>query len=167
MQQPCPSQEYTIATDTSDWPIGAEFLQADGDGKMHPVVYDGRKIANAEANYTVYEKELLAIEFVLRTEHRYIENGTTTTILTDHESLKYLETTKIPSKRLARWIEEFGEYNLEIYRPGRDAIVPDALSRRPGLIGKAGTGLQGVVSALYGAEEADFVEALRLFFRQL
>ena len=40
-----------------------------------------------------------------------------------------------PSKRLARWIEEFQSYDLDIrYRKGKEAIVPDALSRRPDYI---------------------------------
>lgn len=39
---------------------------------------------------------------------------------------------KKPSARLARWIDEFQEYKLDIqYRPGSKAMVPDALSRRP------------------------------------
>ncbi|KAJ6084321.1 hypothetical protein N7486_011121 [Penicillium sp. IBT 16267x] len=48
--------------------------------------------------------------------------------------LECLSTTTY-SKRLARWIEEFQEYNLTIkYRKGAEAIVPDAISRRPDFI---------------------------------
>jgi hypothetical protein len=58
-------------------------------------------------------------------------------VVTDHESLKYLATTKTPSKRLARWIDEFSEYQLDIkYRKGSEAVVPDAISRRPDFLGK-------------------------------
>ena len=43
-----------------------------------------------------------------------------------------MNTIKRPSRRLARWIDEFQAYNIDIrYRPGRDAILPDTLSRRP------------------------------------
>ena len=78
-----------------------------------------------------------------------MDNGTVTTILTDHKSLKYLKTTKTPSKRLAHWIEEFGQYNLDIcYRPGCNAVVPDALSCRLDFIGKPGTGTQAFVGLL-------------------
>jgi Integrase zinc binding domain len=50
----------------------------------------------------------------------------------DHDSLKYMNMVQKPSKRLARWIDEFQQYNLIIkYRPGSQAIVPDAISRRP------------------------------------
>jgi RNase H-like domain found in reverse transcriptase len=62
----------------------------------------------------------------------YLENGKEITVLTDHESLKYMRTIKRPSKRLLRWIEEFQAWNLNIkYPQGSLAIVPDALSRRP------------------------------------
>jgi hypothetical protein len=52
------------------------------------------------------------------------------TVLTDHESLKYMNTIRRPSRRLIRWIEEFQAWKLKIkYRRGSDAVVPDALSR--------------------------------------
>src|SRR5437667_7299438 len=39
---------------------------------------------------------------------------------------------ELSDKRLARWIDEFQGFDLDIrYRRGKDAIVPDALSRRP------------------------------------
>jgi len=64
--------------------------------------------------------------------HHYIENGLPVTVITDHDSLKYMNTVQKPSKRLARWIDEFQQYNLVIkYCPGSQAIVPDAISRRP------------------------------------
>ncbi|KAG0153432.1 hypothetical protein PDIDSM_5285 [Penicillium digitatum] len=88
-------------------------------------------------NYPVHEKELLAIKEALRTWDRYLENGTKTTIITDHEGLQYLATTRAYSKRLARWIDEFQAYNLELrYRKGEEAVVPDAISRRPDFIGE-------------------------------
>ena len=50
----------------------------------------------------------------------------------DHESLRYMNSITHPSKRLARWIDEFQGFDLDIrYRRGKEAIVPDALSRRP------------------------------------
>ena len=36
---------------------------------------------------------------------------------------------------MARWVDEFQEYDLKIqYRKGSDAVVPDALSRRPDFV---------------------------------
>lgn len=77
-------------------------MQIGPDGKLHPVAYDGRKLSGAELNYPIHEKELLAIKHGIRTWSHYLQNGTTTTVVTDHESLKYLNTTKTPSKRLTR-----------------------------------------------------------------
>ena len=135
--QPDRTEPFRIETDASEWAIGCVLLQLGLDGKWHPVAFDGRKLNGAELNYPVHEKELLAIKYALRTWNEYIQNGTTTEVVTDHESLKYLTTTKTPSKRLARWIDEFSEYQLDIkYRKGSEAVVPDAISRRPDFLGK-------------------------------
>jgi len=89
-------------------------MQNGTDGKLHPVAYDDRKLQGAELNYPVHEKELLAIKHALRTWQYYIKNGHTTTIVTDHEGLQYLKNTPHLSKRLARWIDEFQQYDLDI-----------------------------------------------------
>ena len=131
------SKRFRIETDCSEWALGCVLLQEDEDGKWHPVAFEGRKLNGAELNYPIHEKELLAIKHSLRTWGAYISNGTRTEVLTDHESLKYLQTTRTPSKRLARWIDEFSEFDLDIrYRKGSEAIVPDAISRRPDFLGK-------------------------------
>jgi RNase H-like domain found in reverse transcriptase len=118
-----------VETDASEWAIGYVLLQVGPDGKLHPVAYGGRKTNGAELNYPVHEKELLAIKESLRTWAHYLQNNTTTTIITDYQSLQYMITTRTPSKRLARWIDEFSEFKLQIkYRKGSEVIVPDALS---------------------------------------
>lgn len=138
VRQPIRDQPFTIETDASEWAIGAVLLQRQEDGILHPVAYDGRKLSGAELNYPVHEKELLAIKHALHVWRPYIENGTETTVITDHESLKYLKTTKNPSKRLARWVDEFQSYDLNIeYRPGAEAVMPDSISRRPDLMESA------------------------------
>jgi hypothetical protein len=112
------------------------LLQIGPDDKWHPVAFDGRKLRGAELNYPVHEKELLAIKYALRTWNAYLHNNHRTEVVTDHESLKYMNTTRTPSKRLARWIAEFAEYTLDIrYRKGSEAVVPDAISRRPDFMG--------------------------------
>src|SRR5271169_1506102 len=132
LHQPDPKKPYIIETDASDFAVGYALMQVGNDGKVHPIAYDGAKLNEAELKYPIHEKELLTIKKALHKWEHYIENGHTTTILTDHESLRYMNTVKKPSKRLARWIDEFQGYDLDIcYRKGSEAIVPDALSRRP------------------------------------
>jgi hypothetical protein len=132
--QPDVNKPFTIESDASEWAIGYVLNQVGEDGKLHPVAFDGRKLKGAELNYPVQEKELLAVKEALRTWDRFvdIDNSTPTIVITDHQSLQYLATTRVFSKRLARWIEEFQDKHIKWkYRPGREAIVPDAISRRP------------------------------------
>ena len=61
----------------------------------------------------------------------YLE-GYRFTVLTDHQSLKWLRTMDNPSGRLARWGLELQEYDFDIqYRKGANNLVADALSRKP------------------------------------
>ena len=130
--QPDETKPYWIETDSSDFANGMCLMQMGEDGKLHPIAFDGRKLHGAELRYPTHEKELQAIKEALLKWHQYIDNGLPITIITDHDSLKYMNTMKNPSKRLARWLDEFQQYNLVIkYRPGKQAIVPDAISRRP------------------------------------
>ena len=108
------------------------LYQEGDDEKLHPIAFDGRKLHEAELRYPTHEKELMAIKDALLKWHQYVDNGLPITVITDHDSLKYMNTVQKPSKRLARWVDEFQQYNLIIkYRPGSQAIVPDAISRRP------------------------------------
>ncbi|KAE8211322.1 hypothetical protein CF327_g4926 [Tilletia walkeri] len=114
-------------------------MQQDDASVWHPVALDGRKLNPAESNYPVHEKELLGIRNALQVWRQYVDNGLTITVVTDHESLKYLPTTRIASKRLARWVADFGEYPLElVYRRGEDNVVADAISRRSDFLAAVG-----------------------------
>jgi RNase H-like domain found in reverse transcriptase/Reverse transcriptase (RNA-dependent DNA polymerase)/Integrase zinc binding domain/Retroviral aspartyl protease len=132
LQQVDPQKPFVVETDASDFAIGSCLLQTADDSKLHPVAYESRKLSDAQTRYPVHEKELLAIKQALLNWHRYLDNGHRITVVTDDESLKYMNTIKKPSARLTRWIDEFQMYDLDIrYRPGIKATVPDALSRRP------------------------------------
>jgi hypothetical protein len=153
--QPDPTKPYTVETDSSDVGNGMALYQQGEDGKLHPIAYDGRKLQGPELRYPTHEKELLAIKDAIVKWHQYVDNGLPITVITDHDSLKYMNTIKKPSKRLARWVDEFQQYNLVIkYRPGKLAIVPDALSRRPDYL-----------NALTSANTEDYVPYVRQFLQ--
>src|SRR5437667_1231996 len=105
--QPNPAKTYTIETDSSDFGPGMALYQQGEDGKLHPVAFDGRKLHGAELKYPTHEKELLAIKDALKKWHHYVENGLPITVITDHDSLKYMNTIQNPSKRMARWVDKF------------------------------------------------------------
>ena len=52
-------------------------------------------------------------------------------IWTDHKNLEYFQKKRQLSKRQVRWAEILARHNFTLkYRPGKQAVVPDALSRR-------------------------------------
>lgn len=52
-------------------------------------------------------------------------------IITDHKNLRYFTTIRRLNERQMRWADTLSAFNFELeYRPGKQAIVPDALSRR-------------------------------------
>jgi hypothetical protein len=105
-------------------------MQKGEDNIIHTIVFDRQKLQGAKLNYPTQEKELLAVKEALHTWDQYIKNGTTTTVITNHKSLQYLNTTKKYSKQLARWVAEFQLYDLKIhYQQGKDAIIPDTISQ--------------------------------------
>ncbi|KAE9336772.1 hypothetical protein PR003_g12338 [Phytophthora rubi] len=86
----------------------------------------------AEKNYPVHDKELLAMRYALIKFRVYLLGEQTFAVYTDHASL--LAAMKSPhlSQRMARWLSFFAEYNFVVqYKPGKNNILADALSRRP------------------------------------
>lgn len=91
-----------------------------------------KALNEVEWNYTIHDKELLAIIRALEEWSQYLKGAQyPVTILTDHRNLEYFQTAKKLNRRQARWsliLAEF-EYTLE-HRPGTSMGKPDALSRR-------------------------------------
>ena len=55
------SKPFTIDADASDNAVGAGLLQHGNDGKLQPVAYILHKYSPQERNYSVPDRELLAI----------------------------------------------------------------------------------------------------------
>ena len=129
--QPDLTKPFIIETDASDFAYGAVLLQLSYDGKEHVIAFVSHAFTPTERRYPTHERELLALKIALRKWERYIMNHTRTTVRTDHQGLQYMNTVKKPSQRLARWIDEFAAYELDIvYKPGSKMVAADALSRR-------------------------------------
>lgn len=121
---------FAIKTDASQYAIGAALVQGEGDNE-HPVEYASRLLTQAERNYSVTEKEALAIVWAISKFRGYIE-GTKFITITDHQPLKWLMNLKTPTGRLARWALQLQPYEFKIqYTPGRTNVVADTLSRPP------------------------------------
>ena len=128
-----PALETWVETDSSDF-VSAGVLSQMHDGVLKPVAYFSKKMAPAECNYMIYDKELLAIvkSFeVWRPEIASAAPDKPVKVYTDHKNLEHFMTTKRLNRRQARWAEFLSEFNFKItYRPGKQGEKPDTLTRR-------------------------------------
>lgn len=118
LQYPNFSQPFNLTTDASQFAIGA-ILSQGPIGKDLPIAYASRTLNESEQNYSVIQKELLAIVWATKYFRPYLF-GRKFNIITDHKPLEYLFSVKDPNSRLLRWrikLEEF-DYRI-IYRRGK------------------------------------------------
>lgn len=119
-------------TDACDTAIAGIVEQRGVDGKLKPIGFYSKKLSPAEQNYTVHDKELLAIVNTFK-KFRHWLHGSPAPIVawSDHSALRHFLTTTKLSQRHARWAEALGEFRFEIrHVPGRANRAADALSRK-------------------------------------
>ena len=123
-----------VVSDASDYAIGGALIQYYDDNPC-AVAYVSRRLSPAERNYSVQEKECLAIKYCLgKFKHYVLATNITVKCLSDHQSLQYL-TKGHPINgqaggRIARWAHELSGYDYKIeYLPGKKNVVGDILSR--------------------------------------
>jgi ribonuclease HI len=104
--------------------------QDDKSGQRRPVAFGGRKLTKAETNYSVTEKECLAVIEALKAYRPYLL-AREFDLYTDHQSLKWLLTrTKEHSGRLWCWVDKIQEFQYTVrHIAGTKNTVADALSR--------------------------------------
>jgi hypothetical protein len=131
MTYPDFSRKFILATDASDWGIGAVLSQKDEGNLEHPIAYASRLLSAPEQNYTTVERECLAIIWAVRHFKHYL-HGPKFDLYTDNSALTWLKNRSQPKGRVARWIFELSEYDYEIiHKQGRLNANADALSRLP------------------------------------
>ena len=69
------------------------ILSQEHEGKERPLSFSSRILNKHEFNYSVIEKELLAVVFGVQT-HRCFLYGRKFEVITDHTALKWLITVK-------------------------------------------------------------------------
>jgi hypothetical protein len=117
--------------DSSSYVTAGVLSQYDENGVLRPCAYFSKKNTPAECNYEIHDKELLAIIRGLEEWDAKLQLVERFTVITDHKNLEYFIKPRMLNKRQIRWSLILGRYNMEIlYRPGKQNIRADALSRR-------------------------------------
>lgn len=120
---------FKIQVDASGVGAGAVLLQEGEQGVEHPVCFS-RKFGRHQLNYSVVEKETLALIWSLQYFEVYVGAGSVpVTIYTDHNPLTFLSSMQNSNQRLMRWLF-LQPYHFDVcHIKGRDNVMADALSR--------------------------------------
>ena len=95
LQMPDPSKPFQLETDASKYASGAVLRQQDANGDWHPCGYISKTFNDAEKNYEIYDRELLAIIWALTEWCHYLAGSAhPVTILSDHKNLTYFKSTQ-------------------------------------------------------------------------
>ena len=112
-----------LHTDASAHGLGAVLEQ---DNRV--VAYASRSLTSSERNYSVIQKECLAIIYATKQFRQYLL-GRPFKLFTDHAPLQWLSAQKAEGM-LARWALALQEFDFSIsYKPGVQNANADALSR--------------------------------------
>ncbi|GFU17653.1 retrovirus-related Pol polyprotein from transposon 17.6 [Trichonephila clavipes] len=126
LQLPNFSEQFNLFTDTSGVGIYAVLQQ-----NQKPIAFAFRTLNKAERNYTVTERECLAVIWALNKFKTYF-GPLSVKVITDHAALTKLTNGKSLSSRMIRWALKLSEFNIEWeHRPGVQNVVAYLLSRNP------------------------------------
>ncbi|CAB0039435.1 unnamed protein product [Trichogramma brassicae] len=128
LSRPSFEHEFVVQTDASDSGLGA-ILTQNIDGEEKVLCFASRTLNKAERNYSVTERECLAVLWAIRKFRPYVE-GYRFRVITDHSSLRWLHNLRNPTGKLSRWSLELQQFDYIVeHRKGTNNVVPDALSR--------------------------------------
>ena len=120
--------DLTLENNASEHGLGLVLLQAG-----RPVAFASRRLTDSEMRYAQIEKEMLAVGFGLIKFHQYTF-GRRLCVFTDHKPLVPLMNKPLARapRRIQNMMLKIQDYDFElIYRPGRELVLSDTLSRAP------------------------------------
>ena len=99
---PTSNDAFQVETDASDYATGAVLSQWQ-QGQWRPVAYLSQSLGPSERNYSIYDREMLAIIRALTEWRHYLQGAQQPfTVLTDHKNIEYWKAPRDLSPRQAR-----------------------------------------------------------------
>ena len=118
-----------IIADASPVGLGAVLIQ-ERNGERRAVCYASRTLSNVERRYSQTEREALALVWACERFHLYVYGLPKFDLVTDHEALKVIYSTKSkPSALIERWVLRLQPYNYQVCYVSSRNNIADALSR--------------------------------------
>ncbi|KAL5497679.1 hypothetical protein ACEPAH_2610 [Sanghuangporus vaninii] len=121
---------FRVEADASDFATGGVLLQKQ-EGKWKVIAYRSSTLLDAERNYEIYDKEMLAIVQALKEWRQYLQGANQPfEVWTDHANLTYFKAPQKLNRRQARWRLDLAEFDfMLVHKPGKMLGKTDLLSR--------------------------------------
>ena len=125
-------KEMGVEADISDFVMGGVLSMRCEDEKWRPVAYISKLLNEAERNYEIHNKEMLAIIQCLEAWRHFLEGAKDRfEIWTDHKNLEYFIKAQKLNRRQARWSLYLLRFDFALkHVAGKNMGRVDSLSRR-------------------------------------
>src|SRR5258708_40550 len=129
---PSQSSHFHLECDASNFVTRVVLSQVQADGMHQPIAFMSKGFSDAECNYQIHNKEMLAIMCALDKWHHFLEGATEKfEILMDHQNLAYFQDAQKLNCQQAHWSLFLSHFNFSLHhQPGQLMGKPDALSQR-------------------------------------
>lgn len=125
------AEKLELSVDASGTGAGGCLSQMQN-GHMRAIAYASISFSGAQLSYSTTDKELAAIRWAVKAFRPFVF-GVPFLLFTDHRPLVYMNNMSRDNTRILRTLNELADYDFVIhYRPGKDNVAADALSRMHG-----------------------------------